>query len=144
MQTIEIQEATSLRELLDRGRGGPLILRETNGCGFALVKVDEDDIQALSSAIDRPSACVLAAQFLKELDAQYFESLTEIAVRTTEIRWKAVTDLTDIAISKAKEIEGKDWPETLVKDTIAKIFMARERVANRIFRELDSDDPTEK
>ena len=49
---------------------------------------------------------------------------------------KAVTDLTDMAVAKVNEVKGKNWPESLVRDTIAKIFELRERVANEIMKEL--------
>ena len=41
-----------------------------------------------------------------------------------------------MAVAKVNEVEGKNWPESLVRDTIAKIFELRERVANEIMKEL--------
>ena len=37
---------------------------------------------------------------------------------------------------KVREVEGKDWPPSLIQDTVQKIFALRERVAAEIMKEL--------
>ena len=79
---------------------------------------------------------VAAKEYLERLDAQHLELLAQFGMRNAATRWKAVTDLTDMAVAQFKEVQGKEWPEWLVKDTIAKIFALRERVAGEIMKEL--------
>jgi len=79
---------------------------------------------------------VAAEEYLRTLDSKHLELLTELGMRNAATRWKAVTDLTDMAVAKINEVEAKDWPPRLIDDTIEKIFAVRERVANEIMKEL--------
>ena len=79
---------------------------------------------------------VAAEEYLRTLDSKHLELLTQLGMRNAATRWKAVTDLTDMAVAKISEVEGKDWPQRLIDDTIEKIFALRERVATEIMKEL--------
>jgi hypothetical protein len=82
---------------------------------------------------------VAAEEYLRTLDSKHLELLTQLGMRNAATRWKAVTDLTDMAVAKINEVEGKNWPQRFIDDTINKIFAVRERVANEIMKELGSD-----
>ncbi len=79
---------------------------------------------------------VAAKEYLERLDAKHLELLAQFGMRNAATRWKAVTDLTDMAVVQVRQVQGKEWPEPLVKDTISKIFALRERVAGEIMKEL--------
>ena len=79
---------------------------------------------------------VAAEEYLRTLDSKHLELLTQLGMRNAATRWKAVTDLTDMAVAKINEVEGKNWPQRFIDDTINKIFAVRERVANEIMKEL--------
>jgi len=82
---------------------------------------------------------LLAEEYLKKLDAKHLEVLAQLGMRNASTRWKAVTDLTDMAVAQVREVEGKEWPEKLIKNTVEKVFALRERVAAEIMKELGSE-----
>lgn len=82
---------------------------------------------------------VAAEEYLRTLDSKHLELLMELGMRNAATRWKAVTDLTDMAVAKINEVEGKNWPQRFIDDTINKIFSVRERVANEIMKELGTE-----
>ena len=79
---------------------------------------------------------VAAEEYLRTLDSKHLELLTQLGMRNAATRWKAVTDLTDMAVAKINEVESKNWPQRFIDDTIEKIFTVRERVAGEIMKEL--------
>jgi len=86
---------------------------------------------------------VAAEEYLRTLDSKHLELLTQLGMRNAATRWKAVTDLTDMAVAKINEVEGKNWPQRFIDDTINKIFEVRERVAGEIMKELGIEHSTE-
>jgi hypothetical protein len=86
--------------------------------------------------VGKTQVSVAAEEYLKILDAKHLEVLAQLGMRNAATRWKAVTDLTDMAVAQVQEVENKNWPEQLITDTVAKIFALRERVAAEIMREL--------
>jgi hypothetical protein len=93
--------------------------------------------------VHKTRIAVAAEEYLRTLDSKHLELLTQLGMRNAATRWKAVTDLTDMAIAKIKEIEGKDWPQRFIDDTMAKVFEVRERVANEIMKELSTEHSAE-
>lgn len=89
--------------------------------------------------VGKTRVSVAAEEYLNKLDAKHMEVLAQLGMRNAATRWKAVTDLTDMALAQVREVEGKDWPEPLIKDTVGKVFELRERVATKIMRELGSE-----
>jgi hypothetical protein len=86
--------------------------------------------------VGKTRVSVAAEEYLKALDATHLNVLNQLGMRNAATRWNAVTELTELAVAKVKEVEGKQWPPSLIKDTIQKIFALRERVAAEIMREL--------
>lgn len=93
--------------------------------------------------VHKTRIAVAAEEYLRTLDSKHLELLTQLGMRNAATRWKAVTDLTDMAVAKIKEIEGKDWPQRFIDDTMAKVFEVRERVANEIMKELGTEHSAE-
>jgi hypothetical protein len=50
-----------------------------------------------------------------------------------------VTDLTDRAVARIAEVQAKNWPESLINQTIGEIMTTRQRVASEIMRELGAE-----
>ena len=53
---------------------------------------------------------VAAEEYLRTLDSKHLELLTQLGMRNAATRWKAVTDLTDMAVAKINEVEGRNGP----------------------------------
>jgi hypothetical protein len=89
--------------------------------------------------VGKTQVSVAAEEYLKILDAKHLEVLVQLGMRNAATRWKAVTDLTDMAVTQVRELENKNWPESLIKATVAKVFALLDRVAAEIMRELGSE-----
>ena len=77
-----------------------------------------------------------AKGYLLQLDTEHMERLAKFGIRNAAARWNAVVELTDMVVAKIEEVQDKDWPARLVKDTLDKIFALRERAAGDIMKEL--------
>ena len=80
-----------------------------------------------------------AEQSLKVLDEKHLEVLAQLGIRNADARWKHVTDLTDRAVARIAEVQAKNWPESLINETIGDIMTTRQRVASEIMRELGAE-----
>lgn len=89
-----------------------------------------------AARVKKTQADVMAEEYLKELDARHLEVLTEIGLRNKDTREKALLELTDRTVEKLREVQGKDWPEALIEDTIQKLLGLRERLVAEILEEL--------
>lgn len=63
-----------------------------------------------------------AEEYLKSLDAQHLEVLGQLGIRNPESHWKAIMELNDMAVAKIKEVQEKQWPESLIDETIGQIL----------------------
>lgn len=82
-----------------------------------------------------------AEEYLKSLDAQHLEVLGQLGIRNAATRWKAITELTDLAVAKIKEVQEKQWPESLIDETISQILSLKNRVAAEVMREFGAEKP---
>jgi hypothetical protein len=53
-------------------------------------------------------------------------------MRDTFRRWEAVISLTQFSVGKIAEVQGKDWPEFLIVETIDRLLAARKLAADEI------------
>ena len=79
---------------------------------------------------------VLAEEFLKDLDARHLEVLAEIGMRNKGTREAALVNLTEQTVEKLKDVQQRDWPESLVRDTVRDLLELRERLVREIMEEL--------
>jgi hypothetical protein len=84
-----------------------------------------------------------AEEYLKSLDAQHLDVLGQLGIRNAATRWKAITELTDLAVAKIKEVQEKQWPESLIDETIGQILELKNRVAAEVMREFGAEKPQE-
>ena len=89
--------------------------------------------------VQKARADVIAEEYLKELDARQLEMLAELGLRNKDTRERALLKLTDTTAARVKEVQEKDWPEQLVKDTLLELFTLRKRVVAEIMKELGGD-----
>ncbi len=93
--------------------------------------------------VEKARADVMADEYLKELDSQHLQVLGELGLKNKETREKALLKLTDSTVERLKEVQEKDWPPTLVEETITEIFQLRKRAVAEIMNELGSADAKE-
>jgi hypothetical protein len=94
---------------------------------------------AKAAQVRKAQADVMAEEFLKELDTQHLAVLTEFGLRNKETRERALIELTDATASKLREVQEKDWPEELIRDTIMQLFSLRKRVVSEMMKELGGE-----
>jgi hypothetical protein len=92
-----------------------------------------------AAKVKKTQADVLAKEYLCELDARHLEVLTEIGLRNKDTRERALLELTDRTVEKLREVQAKDWPESLIEDTIGRLLGLRERLVGEILLELGRD-----
>lgn len=110
-------------------------LKENYGSQLSVLK----HCLTAAAKVKKTQADVLAKEYLSELDARHLEVLTEIGLRNKETREKALLELTDRTVEKLREVQAKDWPESLIEDTIGRLLGLRERLVEEILEELGSD-----
>lgn len=89
--------------------------------------------------VQKARADVLAEEYLKELDSRQLEMLTELGLRNKETRERALVHLTDMTVAKIKEVQGKDWPSDLIRETISHLLALRKRVVSEMMKELGGE-----
>ena len=89
--------------------------------------------------VEKAKADVLADEFLRELDAQHLKVLGELGLKNTETRIAALAKLNQVIVDRVSEIQGKDWPESMIAETIDSIFELQRRGRDEILNELGSD-----
>lgn len=89
--------------------------------------------------VQKARADVIAEEYLKELDSRQLELLTELGLRNKETRERALLELTEMTAAKLREVQTKDWPEELMRDTISKLLALRKRVVGEMMKELGGD-----
>lgn len=80
-----------------------------------------------------------AEEYLKSLDAQHLEVLGQLGIRNADTRWKAIMELNEMAVAKIKEVQDKQWPESLIDETIGQILAVKNRVAAEVMREFGAE-----
>ncbi len=86
--------------------------------------------------IEKSRADVMADEYLKELDAQHLKVLSDLGLRNKETREKALLRLTESTVERLKEVQNKDWPPSLIDETIQEIFALRKRAVAEIMNEI--------
>jgi hypothetical protein len=94
---------------------------------------------AKAAQVKKARADVLAEEYLKELDTQHLAVLSEFGLRNKETRERALIELTETTVAKLREVQGKDWPEELVHDTISQLLGLRKRVVAEMMKELGEE-----
>jgi hypothetical protein len=103
-----------------------------------------DGLQAQLAAglrVHKTKVDLQAEEYLKTLDARHLEVLGQLGVRNAATRWQAIMELNDLAVAKIKEVQDKQWPDSLIDDTITQILSLRKRVAAEVMRELGAENP---
>jgi len=89
--------------------------------------------------VQKTKVGLIAEEYLNALDSEHLERLQQFGMRNTATRWKAITDLTDAAVAKINEIQAKEWPDSLINETIGQILELRKRVVGELVKELGSE-----
>jgi len=92
-----------------------------------------------ASLVRRTQIDVLAEEFLKDLDSRHLAVLNEIGLRNMDTRLNALMELTDQTTQKLREVLAKNWPQSLIDETIQNIDVLRKRMVHDIMKELDAD-----
>lgn len=102
-----------------------------------------DGLQAQLAAglrVQKTKVDLQAEEYLKTLDAKHLEMLGQLGVRNAATRWQAIMELNDLAVTKIKEVQERQWPELLIDETINQILSLRKRVAAEVMKELGAED----
>lgn len=97
---------------------------------------------AKACQVSKARADALAEKHLKELDAGHLEVLGQLGLRNKDTRERTLIELTDSTVEKLKEVQTKDWPPSLIEETIQQLFEVRKRAVAEIMNEL-GDEPKE-
>lgn len=94
---------------------------------------------AKASQVQKARADVLAEEYLQQLDARQLEVLSELGLRNKDTRERALLDLTEMTVAKLREVQEKDWPDELRRDTIEELLGLRKRAVAEMMRELGGE-----
>lgn len=86
--------------------------------------------------VKKAQTTVIAEQFLRNLDQQHLEYLTNLGLRNTNARGEALIKLGDQTAKTLKELEDRDWPPALVEQTIKGVIDLHERFFGKLMEEL--------
>ncbi len=86
---------------------------------------------------------VEAEEFLRELDARHLELLTEIGLRNKETRERALLELTERTVEKLRDVQQRDWPPSLIQDTVQELLDLRKRLVREVMEELGREHSEE-
>lgn len=88
--------------------------------------------------VEKARADQMAEEFLKGLDAQHLQVLGELGLKNKETREEVLLKLTESTVERLKEVQNKDWPQSLIEDTINELFKLRKRSVAEIMKEIGS------
>lgn len=94
---------------------------------------------AKASQVQKARADVLAEEYLQQLDARQLEVLSELGLRNKETRERALVELTEMTVAKLREVQDKDWPDEIRRDTIEELLGLRKRAVAEMMRELGGE-----
>ncbi len=94
---------------------------------------------AKACQVSKARADATAEKHLKELDAGHLEALGQLGLRNKETRERTLIELTDSTVEKLKEVQSKDWPPSLIEETIRQLFEVRKRAVAEIMNELGDE-----
>lgn len=99
----------------------------------------------ISSAVQvkKTQIDVQAEEFLRELDARHLELLTEIGLRNKDTREKALIELTERTVEKLRDVQSRDWPPSLIEETVQDLFELRKRLVREVMEELGREHSNE-
>lgn len=87
----------------------------------------------------KAEATMLTDQVLADLDGQYQAFLSEIGVRNEAVRNDTLKKLGDETARSLKEIQGKDWPDFMITETIKVITDRYNKFLDRLRGELTDE-----
>lgn len=91
---------------------------------------------AKACQVEKAKADVVADEYLKELDAQHLQVLSELGLRNKETREQALMKLTQSTVNRLKEVQQMDWPPSMIEETIGEILELKKRAVAEIMNEL--------
>jgi len=96
---------------------------------------------SLSKAVQvqKARADVVAAEYLRELDARHIAMMAELGLRNKDTRERTLITLTDQTAARLAEVQSKDWPEELIADVMNSLFTLRRRMVAEMMKELGGD-----
>ncbi len=86
--------------------------------------------------VRKAEASLIAEQFLQSLDSQHLEFLIDLGLRNEATRHKAFKALGDQTAQTLKELEGRDWPEKLLEETIQGVIDRHRKFFAKIIQDL--------
>jgi len=89
--------------------------------------------------VQKTRADVVAEEYLKELDARHMEVMDELGLRNKETRERTLVTLTDQTVAKIKEVQAKDWPPSMIADTMNELHKLRKRFIAEMMKEVGGD-----
>ena len=89
--------------------------------------------------IQKTRADVVADEYLKELDARHMAVMDELGLRNIETRAQTLLKLTDQTVAKVKEVQGKDWPQPMIEETVNELFKLRKRFIAEMMKEAGGE-----
>jgi hypothetical protein len=78
----------------------------------------------------------IAEEFLKKLDAEHMEVLTDLGLRNAANRADALIKVREMIVSKLCEVQSKNWPQSLLDRAIDDILELERRVCAEMMKEL--------
>ena len=78
----------------------------------------------------------IAEEFLKKLDAEHMEVLTDLGLRNAATRADALIKVREMIASKLSEVQSKNWPQSLLDRAIDDILELERRVCAEMMKEL--------
>jgi len=74
-------------------------------------------------------------RLLADISRRHLQYLTEMGLNNFEQRHEALERLSDQTANRIKRVQGKDWPESLVEQTISGIIELHQRFFDKILEE---------
>jgi hypothetical protein len=71
-------------------------------------------------------------RLLTDISRRHLQYLTEMGLRNSEQREEALEQLSDQTAARIKRLQGKDWPESLIEQTINGVIELHQRFFDKI------------
>lgn len=86
--------------------------------------------------VSNARADLVAEEYLKGLDAEHLEILAGLGLRNTKTRAEGLKAVNDMIVDQMKDVQGKDWPQALIDQTIDDLLELRRKASEELMREL--------
>jgi hypothetical protein len=87
-------------------------------------------------SVSHAKADLIANEYLKKLDSEHLEILKDLGLRNAETRATALIEVRDMIVDKLKEVQTKNWPESMMNRTIDDLLALEQRVCAEMMKEL--------